>query len=960
MTAIKRHGLRITTAASALAIAVSCQNSTSPEPVRVGENLRLALSFSDPAIRPDSVAWRLSGVLQPQADLKSETNVTTITFPTESIGSDTAVLDLSRSGIRTHTLKAWTTEAPNMTAASTSDTAGRRILKQYQSWQVDGHASLTLLDYLAEGTVTGTLTKPERQRVSTAWSSSAIDSASLVVGARQGTKLDTLLARWSGFLGREEALAMLGRSKSSGAISTAQYDAMLPDAPPPPPNGDEDDPIITLVGSIGDGYVVEADTARIVFTVSDAGPLRSVKAGTESLTAQNGRYELLVRDLVADTPRSIELVAVDTSNNEARKTVTVSRRASTTFDLAGLPDSLDFPEDSTATRAFQALCPAGTECQLSTRSGDSSLVIPSISSTTSGSSLKLVPAPNRNGTTTIFVELRAGSRSVVTEVRVKVSAINDAPALMVQPTLSGTPSGTLRFGLWRVAATAGPSDESSQKLSYLVEADSAANLLAQAPVVDDKGDLVVIGKGISGTVILSVRARDDGASEPPHANTSASQRITLRLDAPPTLDAPASVTGKEDARLDLGLIKVEDLESQSALDFSWKVLDETLLPKSDVRIRTATGGYTIDVLPAPNRSGKTRIAFHVKDPMGGEAFDTTDIEILPVNDSPTIAAATGLPDTILISSLASDTSLPKLFGDIVWEPGTSSQKGTWSIALADTAQAKFFYYSGSKDGIQPLNNGGVRLQIKLDTTMLVRLVVTATDDGGTDNGGANTGRRMVLVKYTNTVKDVEGNIYTYRRMPDGYHWMEQNIRTKARNGDTHDSCAGDMYGRTPSCTEFGRLYTWQQAMNVSPTCTQSECIASLADGHKGLCPDGWHVATSASWSNLFQLTTNAGSSDSSYNLRSTDTSWSNYYSASSPMRYAGSGKYGKFLDPVTNVWGSISGAKGATGGLILWMPRYPAGYSGSPEAPPALKISWVTTQDYGGVTVPYASLRCRR
>jgi uncharacterized protein (TIGR02145 family) len=965
MNAFLRSGLQLGLILSALSLAVSCQNSTSPEPsipAAPTGDLQLSFSISDTALVPDAIDWSLKGRLQVPPTFSTTAGKIEITLPTSSIGADTAVLELSRFGIRTHVLRAWTKSPPILAVSATSDTAGIRVLQEYLRWKAEGRQNQSLLDYLATSILDSSLTPSERTRIMIEWTSSSLDSAALAEAVRRGFALDSLLPRWSGALGRDQALALIREWKAAGTITNAQYDAMLPTTKPTT-SKDDTPPVIALIGATGDGYTVDTDTARIAFTVSDSSPLRSVKVGSEILADTSGRFELLMRDLVVGTPRSIELIALDTAGNEARKTVTVTRRASTTLGIAGLPDSVRIPEDSSRNLAFRPACPAGSECVLSVRSADTSLVTATFSatsSTTSGSTLKLVPAPDHHGNTTVSVELSSGSRSVVALIVVDIAPVNDAPSLEVVRSLSGRPSDTLHFPSWLVSSRSGPPNESEQKLTYLVGADSGANLLARAPSIDAQGGLVVVGKGISGTVVLSVRARDDGDSAAPHSNTSASRRIVLRLDTPPTLRAPASVAGAEDTRLDLGIVEVEDFESPTDLDFSWTILDETLVPRSDVRIRAATGGYAMDLLPAPNRSGKTRIAFHVKDPAGGEAFDTTDIEIEAVNDSPVIASASDLPDTIVIPSTSSDTTLPKLFGDIAWEPTSSTQTGTWSIALADTTQAKFFSFSSNKDGIEPTGDGGVRLRIKIDTTMLVRLVVTATDDGGTENAGANTGRRTILVKYTNTVKDVDGNTYTYRRMPDGNHWMEQNIRTKARNGDTRDSCAGDLLGRTPSCSEFGRLYTWQQAMNLSPTCTGSECIASLTDNHKGLCPEGWRVANSANWSNLFERTMEPGSSDSSYNLRSIDTSWSNYYSASSPMRYPGSGKYGDFLDPVADIQGSISGARGATGGSIVWMPRFPPGYSGNPEVPPALKITWVASQEYGGVSIPYASLRCLR
>jgi uncharacterized protein (TIGR02145 family) len=257
------------------------------------------------------------------------------------------------------------------------------------------------------------------------------------------------------------------------------------------------------------------------------------------------------------------------------------------------------------------------------------------------------------------------------------------------------------------------------------------------------------------------------------------------------------------------------------------------------------------------------------------------------------------------------------------------------------------------------NNGGVRLVYSGDSSVVVQIVISAIDEGGEENGGKNSSTRSVWIRMVDRVKDFDGNEYSYRRMPDGKFWMKQNLRVKPRNGDITDSCGGFIYFRQrTSCEEYGRLYSWLQAMNVDAACDNEECIANVKDGHQGLCPDGWRIATTNDWSALFKETIEPGNSDSSYNLKSTDTSWQ-YYATTFPTRYSGSGKFGSFLEPVTQ---PHSGVRYSAGGVNFWRPEWGIKNGSIPriEVPPEIVIDKYATQEYIGQGKGLSSVRCVR
>ncbi|MBI9067962.1 MAG: hypothetical protein JEZ09_11765 [Salinivirgaceae bacterium] len=89
--------------------------------------------------------------------------------------------------------------------------------------------------------------------------------------------------------------------------------------------------------------------------------------------------------------------------------------------------------------------------------------------------------------------------------------------------------------------------------------------------------------------------------------------------------------------------------------------------------------------------------------------------------------------------------------------------------------------------------------------------------------------------------DIEGNSYK-TAVFGGQTWMIENLRVKknpmgapVENFGVNDSLV----------TIYGRLYTWQIAMNNS-----------VNESAQGICPDGWHLPSDEDWSTLIDNISN--------------------------------------------------------------------------------------------------------
>jgi uncharacterized protein (TIGR02145 family) len=66
-------------------------------------------------------------------------------------------------------------------------------------------------------------------------------------------------------------------------------------------------------------------------------------------------------------------------------------------------------------------------------------------------------------------------------------------------------------------------------------------------------------------------------------------------------------------------------------------------------------------------------------------------------------------------------------------------------------------------------------------------------------------------------------------------WMAENLNYKA-NGSLSN--------------EYGSYYDWAAVMDFSADCNFTACANQIDNPHRGVCPEGWHLPTSAEWNEL--------------------------------------------------------------------------------------------------------------
>lgn len=103
---------------------------------------------------------------------------------------------------------------------------------------------------------------------------------------------------------------------------------------------------------------------------------------------------------------------------------------------------------------------------------------------------------------------------------------------------------------------------------------------------------------------------------------------------------------------------------------------------------------------------------------------------------------------------------------------------------------------------------------------------------------------------------------TYRLVVAGGNaWMAENLDYQPP-GTNIPWAAGSV----DSGMKYGRLYTWQQAMDLADSCVNRSCSTLVRLAPRGLCPSGWHVPSEEDWDSLAAAV--GGSSVAGLRLRS--------------------------------------------------------------------------------------------
>ncbi len=149
------------------------------------------------------------------------------------------------------------------------------------------------------------------------------------------------------------------------------------------------------------------------------------------------------------------------------------------------------------------------------------------------------PVANFSGTATMTYTVKDldGNTSNVATITVTILSVNDAPSFSIgsNQTLCAN-AGSQTVTGWATAISPGPSDESSQSVSFVVT-NNLNSLFSVQPAVDATGKLTyTLAANQSGTCTVSVYAQDNGGTTNGGIDISATQTFTITV-------SPTAVAG---------------------------------------------------------------------------------------------------------------------------------------------------------------------------------------------------------------------------------------------------------------------------------------------------------------------------------------------------------------------------------------------------------------------------------
>jgi hypothetical protein len=157
----------------------------------------------------------------------------------------------------------------------------------------------------------------------------------------------------------------------------------------------------------------------------------------------------------------------------------------------------------------------------------------------SNGTLSFTPANDANGTATITVVLQGGGGSSAAQrFVITVNPVNQPPSFTAGPDETvAEDSGPQTFTGWATNVSAGPANEQSQGLTFIVTGNSNSGLFSTPPAISAGGTLTFTSAhDANGSALITVVLKDTGGTDNGGVDTSASQSFTINVT--PVNDAP--------------------------------------------------------------------------------------------------------------------------------------------------------------------------------------------------------------------------------------------------------------------------------------------------------------------------------------------------------------------------------------------------------------------------------------
>jgi hypothetical protein len=139
-------------------------------------------------------------------------------------------------------------------------------------------------------------------------------------------------------------------------------------------------------------------------------------------------------------------------------------------------------------------------------------------------------ADYNGGDSFTYTATDAGGTSSAVQVSITVDPVNDAPSFTKGGDQTiGVGAGAQSVDNWATNISAGPADESSQTVSFLLQNDNSSLFTGQ-PAIDNTGKLTYTPGTSAGSAIVTAQAQDTGGTDRSGHDTSAGQTFTITVN----------------------------------------------------------------------------------------------------------------------------------------------------------------------------------------------------------------------------------------------------------------------------------------------------------------------------------------------------------------------------------------------------------------------------------------------
>lgn len=436
---------------------------------------------------------------------------------------------------------------------------------------------------------------------------------------------------------------------------------------------------------------------------------------------------------------------------------------------------------------------------------------------------------------------------------IHVTPVNDPPTFAPGPSQTlAEDSGPQSINGWATAISAGPTDEASQALNFIVTNDATA-MFSEQPAVSAAGALTFTpAPDAFGTATVTVRLHDDGGTADGGNDTSAPIVFTITLTD--INDAPSFVAGANQTVLEdngqpqtIGAVvtvsgwatSISPGPGEEPAAVQFEVTGNTN-PALFMAGPTVTAGGTLEYRLAENANGAATISLRLKDFAGtaNGGIDTSPVQtfaitVTPVNDKPGFAPAlAGLsvmedagPQTV--ASWATNISAGPI--------SAADESGqTVDFQIVNVSNPALF---SVPPAISP--TGTLTFMSAPEANGVSLVTVRLHDDGGSQNGGSDTGDEVVFSITVSAVNDPP----SYTRGPnqtvqeDGGPRIIPNWATGVTSGDPDDDA-------TFVLTVVSSTLSFTSGPTISPTGTLSYTTAPNDNGTATfslVLSDGFHT-----------------------------------------------------------------------------------------------------------------------